>query len=274
MESLWQSGTRAGTHTPQAPGVLRQAPIYTCTMLLHLAAITLGLSPTLTSNANVRLLPQRLSRLVLPVYGAEHLLIYSHGVKAESRVLPVLLRYREGEQIEQLAIAPPSGAAGLECMARGRLFEAITQRRLAPWDLMSLGSGCNSFSEALLRCLAQNGWKPRSVGLGAVTGSGFARYREAAVSQREMGMFTEAAPASVRVGELDTVLRCSREGASDELILALDGPGEAVLLAAAFGGGEGLPFETTETTWERRAVAVERLPELQTGRCTELNAVF
>lgn len=49
----------------------------------------------------VRLTPQRLSRLALPVYGAEHLLIFT-GESESDRVLPVLLRYREGDQLEQL----------------------------------------------------------------------------------------------------------------------------------------------------------------------------
>ena len=75
----------------------------------------------------------------------------------------------------------------------------------------------------------------------------------------------------MRVDELETVLRCrSSGGAGDELSLALEGPGEAVLLACI----GGVPLEATADTWARRAVLPERLPEVQPGRCRDLRAVF
>ena len=85
---------------------------------------------------------------------------------------------------------------------------------------------------------------------------------------REMGMNTEAAPSSVRVGEIDTSLYCS--GADGSLELALEGPGEAVLLA--FVGQ--LPLMATASTWERRAVSPDRLPAIQPGRCRDLRALW
>lgn len=139
--------------------------------------------------------------------------------------------------------------------------------RLAPWDLLKLGDGCSSFSEALLRHLARNGWTPRAAQLGAAS-AGKARYREE-VGYRDMGMNTEAAPSSVRVDELETVLQCSDERGG-KLSLALEGPGEAVLLACV----GGVPLEATAEMWERRAVSTDRLPEAQPGSCRDLRPVF
>ena len=85
---------------------------------------------------------------------------------------------------------------------------------------------------------------------------------------REMGMNTEAAPSSVRVGELEAVLRC--EGVKGNLQLSLEGPGEAALLAFV----AGVPLEATAATWERRSVSTDRVPETQPGRCRDLREVF
>ena len=104
----------------------------------------------------VRLTPLKLSRLTLPVYGTEHLITF--GREESETILPVLLRYREGELIEELddelrqgrRPAPAAAAVGVECAARSRLFEAISGERTAPWDLLKLGDGCACFSEAVL----------------------------------------------------------------------------------------------------------------------------
>ena len=217
----------------------------------------------------VRLTPTRLSRLVLPVYGSEHLLLFSKQDEDDARVLPVLLRFREGEQLEKLSAdeSPPGAMAiGVECAARVKIFQAASRSALAPWDLMRLGDGCASFSEALLRFLSRNGWTPLAAELGA-SAVGVTRYREeAAVSNREMGMFTEAAPATVRVGELATALQCTGREGGEELTLELEGPGEAVLLACY---GE-VPLQAAAATWEQRAVLADSLPEVQDGRCTDL----
>jgi len=223
----------------------------------------------------VPLVPQRLSRLALPVYGSEHLLLFrARGTEEEEeRVLPVLLRFREGEQLERLADdatvpASPAAAVGVECAARSKLFQAASRARLAPWDLLNLGDGSPSFFDALLRFLTRNGWKPVAALLGAAS-AGKARYRED-VGYRDMGMNTEAAPSSVRVGELASMLQCVGDDGGTELSLALEGPGEAVLLACA----GGLPLEATADTWEQRSVPCDRLPEVQPGRCRDLRTVF
>ena len=207
------------------------------------------------------------------------------GEPADPAVLPVLLRFREGEQLLQLdeqvakAVRPPvsATAVGVECAARGRLFEAAAGKRLAPWDLLKLGDNCACFSEALLRHLAVNGWEPVAATLGAEVPGGKARFREegADVSTLDMGMFTEAAPSTVRVGELRTVLRCRRSGAPsgvdvDELALELEGPGEAVLLAC-WGN---VPLEAAGATWESRACDMDRLPECLEGSDCDLRAAL
>ena len=58
----------------------------------------------------------------------------------------------------------------------------------------------------------------------------------------------------MRVGELDTVLRCEGS-AGDELTLELEGPGEAVLLACV----GSVPLEAAAAAWEQRAVTTERV---------------
>lgn len=97
--------------------------------MLALAATVCGLALWQTTGSAgssiVRLTPTRISRLALPVYGAEHLLLLACD-DASTDVLPVLLRYREGEQLEQLGDAAPSASSGtplgVECAARGRIF--------------------------------------------------------------------------------------------------------------------------------------------------------
>ena len=225
----------------------------------------------------VQLIPQRLSRLTLPVYGTEHLLLFQRTEAGDDddRVLPVLLRFREGEQLEQLDALlgrgerpqEASAAVGVECAARGRLFEAAAGRTLAPWDLLKLGSGCSSFWEALLAFLEKTGWTPERLELGAEAGGGKARYREEAkgLQTRDMGMFTEPSPSTVRVGELRTALVCTRAGGEEELLLELEGPGEAVLLAC-YGGPQ---LEAAASEWERRATTEAKLPELVAGSTRE-----
>lgn len=224
----------------------------------------------------VPLVPSAISRLMLPIYGSEHLLQF---VRSESKdhdvelVLPLVVRFREGEQLERLAdgdvTSVASTAVGVECAARGRLFQAIAQRSLMPWDLLKLGEDCDDFNQALLRCLAQNGWQPSVLQLGAAGGGGKARYREEEIGYRDMGANTPAAPSSVRVGELSTALICTRvDGGQEVLQLELEGPGEAVLLARK----GGVRVEATAATWEQRAVTPERLPEL--GRVRNLRALF
>ena len=95
------------------------------------------------------------------------------------------------------------------------------------------------------------------------------------MSTLDMGMFTEAAPSTVRVGELRTVLRCRRSGAPsgvdvDELALELEGPGEAVLLAC-WGN---VPLEAAGATWESRACDMDRLPECLEGSDCDLRAAL
>jgi hypothetical protein len=192
------------------------------------ALLVLAFAPALWEQAAgpapaVSLRPMRLSRLALPVYGSEHLLLLSRAETTEpaalSHVLPVLLRFREGEQLEALdsGESAPSAAIGIEIAARRRLFQAAASRPLGPWDLLKLGDGCASFAEALVRFIVRNGWTPDALELGTAV-EGKVRYREE-VGMRDMGMNTEAAPSSVRVGELEAVLRC--RGSQGELALAL-----------------------------------------------------
>lgn len=141
---------------------------------------------------SIQLVPHTLSRLLLPVYGTEHLLLFCSDDADDDRVLPVLLRYREGEQIEHLLprrklASGASMAVGVECIARRKLFEAAVGRPLALWDLPGLGEGCTHFWQALIRCLESNSWKLRSIELGAEADGGVSRYREEAnVQNREV----------------------------------------------------------------------------------------
>ena len=89
------------------------------------------------------------------------------------------------------------------------------------------------------------------------------RYRES-VTTRDMGAFTEAAPSSVRVGELDTFLHCI--GSSGEtLALQLWGAGEGVLLShyAVELHMAPLPMHVPSVTWESRAISEGKMPELR-----------
>ena len=161
-------------------------------------------------------------------------------------------------------------AVGVECAARGRLFEQADSGPLGLFGAAQAADGCSSFSEALVRHLERNGWAPQALELGAAS-SGVARYQEEpqAVSSREMGMFTEAAPSSVRVGELYTALRCTRAagggGRDEELTLELEGPGEAVLLSCFVD----VSLQVAAATWEQRAVGAAELPEVQPGTTQE-----
>lgn len=84
-----------------------------------------------------------------------------------------------------------------------------------------------------------------------------------------MGTLTEEAPAAVRVGELRTALRCSRE--SQQLMLELEGPGEAILLASLVGS---LPITASADEWERRATnARQLLPEVRPDSTRSLAAL-
>lgn len=221
--------------------------------------------------------PMRIDRLALPVYGTEHLLQLSPVDEDCDLILPVLLRYPDGVQLEKLGsgqVQSASGMAlGLECASRAKLFEAASRRpligepQLNPLAAMRLADGCASFSECVLKCLASNGWMPRGVELGMVGGR--SRYREE-VTNREMGAFTEAAPSSVRVGELVSLLRCVGDD-GEELLLALEGPGEALLLSLYAGG---LPMLAAEGMWEQRAVTAERLPELLPDQSVDLSRFY
>ena len=237
--------------------------------------LTLGLwqNPASKPLPPVPLIPDSCSRLALPVYGAEHLLQFRRtDDESDADVLPVLLRYREGEQLEQLGDVDQqftsSAAIGVECAARGKLLSAIVRRPLAPWDLLKLGDGCASFTEALLKLLEREGWRPNVLQLGAAAGK--SRYREDDVGMRDMGANTPAAPSSVRVGELLTALRCTRIGGDEQLALELEGPGEAVLLARV----GGVPLEATAATWEKRAQSADRLPELRPESRRDLSGLF
>ena len=75
---------------------------------------------------------------------------------------------------------------------------------------------------------------------------------------------------TVRIGELQTVLRCRRGDDEDELELELEGVGEAVLLAC-WGG---VPLECASTTWEARACALDKLPVRQAKRDCNLRAAL
>lgn len=260
-----------------------------------------GAADAAPEGSAVETAPIQVDRLALPVYGAEHLLqlervfvdgsatqamrdlLEQPGEAEEKRVvLPILLRYREGEQLERLGTPgarrdgrPPGAPAdtspnfilGVEVVARRGLFQAASRSPLNPFAVARAADGCASFSEALLRFLSKNGWAPRATELG-VAAEGRVRYREE-VRTRDMGAFTEAAPTSVRVGEMAAVLRC--EGAAGaELVLELEGPGEAVLFALE----ARVPLLVAAETWGRRAVRAERLPEVVPGRCTDLREVL
>jgi hypothetical protein len=240
----------------------------------HLATMAFAMwKPASSPHILIEVRPMCLDRLALPVYGTEHLLTLSREDGAESdRQLPILLRYREGELIEKFSNgqAGSTGAAlGIELMARGDILSAAARRRLNPMQLMQMADGVSSFSEALLTCLSHNGWIPTGIELGTETGTGKARYREE-VTNRDMGAFTAAAPSSVRVGEMVTMLRCVEAAdGKDVLRVALEGPGEALLLSLYCA--YRLPLLVASSLWEARAVTEERLPERLPDRALDLS---
>ena len=244
-------------------------------IMLHALLASLAFAmwkPASSPSILIEVRPMRLDRLALPVYGTEHLLTLSREDGAESdRQLPILLRYREGELIEKFSKgqAGSTGAAlGIELMARGEILSAAARRRLNPMQLMQMADGVSSFSEALLTCLAYNGWIPTGIELGTETGTGKARYREE-VTNRDMGAFTAAAPSSVRVGEMFTLLRCVQPAdGKDVLRVALEGPGEALLLNLHCA--HRLPLLVASSLWEARAVTEERLPVRLPDRALDL----
>lgn len=160
-------------------------------------------------SSSVRLEPRLLARLVLPVYSSEHLLLLGRvdggdtDDEDSARVLPVLLRFRDGEQLLQLneqvlqaALPAASAAVGVEIAARGRLFELAAAKRLAPWDLLRLGQKSASFHAALLQHLASTGWQPVATSFVSDAGGGVARYRE----EGDMGTSAEVRTCTMRAG--------------------------------------------------------------------------
>ena len=231
-------------------------------LLTIVAACTSSLfqTPAVGGQKTVDVKPVRLDRLALPIYGTEHLLQLKRvGMDSDDKVLPVLLRFREGEQLQQLGEGglqrTPAMELSLECAARAKLFKAASKQAIGPFAFLNLADGCNRFSEVVLRHLAQNAWEPRYVELDSAS-AGKARYREE-VTNRDMGAFTEAAPSSVRVGETVTLLCCEAPG-GEQLTVELDGPGEGIMLS--WECGFDLPLRVPTPIWEERAVVSERLP--------------
>ena len=99
---------------------------------------------------------------------------------------------------------------------------------------------------------ALEGFCPRGDGAGANPAAVVANV-QSGVSQKDDG---------------DRITRS--DGADEQLALGLEGPGEAVFLACV----GRVPIAANAAMWERRAVARERLPEVQPGRCCDLRALF
>ena len=225
-------------------------------MLLVVAAFALAPPQSVTVT------PLRLSRLLLPVYSSEHLLQLGRDSgdcdsgDCDGRVLPVLLRYSEGERLER--VNSPMMPLALECVARRQLFEQAGATELSPWALWALADGCSNLAESLLRFLASKGWTATAVVL-TLESAGVARYREDPSVSRSRPL---------RPFELVARLQCTRNNEAT-LALELDGPGEAVLCSRQ----GGLPLLIAAETWADRAVESERLPEVS-GACIDLSALL
>lgn len=215
------------------------------------------------------LAPRAVGRLKLPTYSSEHVLLFTRADSAEdARVLPVLLRYSTGTRLEQLAkdgVLTNSVPLSMECIARKSLFEAVSGKAMAPWDMVGVDDGCSTLPEAVIRFATQNGWAAQCVLLSLeaelYTGTtGVARYREEYTAGPNAAR-SVAGPQPLRLGELAAALRCAGDSRSDgdDLTIELDDPGEAVL----YGRLVQLPILITEETWEARALTQEVLPEEQ-----------
>ena len=230
-------------------------------MFLLASCVVVGLVP---------IAPLSVGRLTLPSYSSEHCLLLKRSDVPSSgeAVLPVLLRYSEGERLMQ-ALAENSCTAstgvplGVEIAVRRGLFEAASGQSLAPWSLLRVGDGCSTLYEALARFLAKEDLTPTALVLSLesqlYTGNtGFARYREEVSAPPDAQRGPPSSPP-LRLGELVATLQCSRcpegsasdTGGDDAITIELDGPGEAVLMSRE---GE-LPLLLSETVWQARAAA-------------------
>ena len=238
-------------------------------MLVLASVLTVALSL-------IEVRPLRISRLTLPVYSSEHCLhlVRSDDDSDDGRVLPVLLRFAEGERLERFfGGITESIPLSVECIARKKLFEAAASRSFAPWDMIGVADGCSSLSAAVLRFAAQQGWSPQGATLYLESelftgGTGVARYREeyASSASELQGEKRGCWSGPLRNGEVASLLRCTGDDRAKELSLELDGPGEAVLFAR-----EGrIALSVSEETWDKRAVEVEQLPEAQPGAGTSI----
>jgi len=212
------------------------------------------------------LTPRTVSRLSLPTYSSEHVLLFGRADGADDqRLLPVLLRYSQGVRLEDFAregVLRNSVPLGMECIARKSLFEAVSGTAMAPWDLVGVDTGCSNLPEAVIRYANARGWAAQFVLLSLeaelYTGkSGVARYREEYAAGPNAAR--PVGPPPLRLGELAAVLRCTPTSGGDDLTIELDDPGEA----AMYGRVVQLPLLIAEETWEARAVASEGLPQEQ-----------
>ena len=142
----------------------------------------------------------------------------------------------------------------------------------SPLELAQLASKSDSLGEAMLSHLEECRLLPVLCSLGSA-----AQETEVGnVGMRDMGANTPSAPSSVRItSELQATLTCARlappasEAASEDapsmppqVQLPLGGAADAVLLARYLASrGRPLPLLVTQSLWDLRSVAPERLPE-------------
>ena len=204
-----------------------------------------------------QVVPHRMERLELPLYGAEHLLLLRSMDAAEAaadpRLLPALLPFQDGQRLEQLAQGEKASASALELsallLARREFFEAAAGRSRpdlsAPWALLALNSH-PSLAAAMLHFLSRCELTPSEVVLSA-EGAGEVR-------SRDLGAFTGAQPSSVKLGELSATLLCTARG--DKPItpnlrqLRLEGAAEAIEVSRLCGA----PLLVDQQLWRSAAV--------------------
>jgi hypothetical protein len=205
--------------------------------------------------------PMLMGRLQLPVYGSEHLLVIEKVDEGDDKLLPLLLSFEQGTRLERELIGTNNGdskfAVTAAVVARKLFFEQAAGKPISLWDAGGLVQPEDrSLTDVMLRHLRSCGLTPVSCALGS-PGSG------GGVTTRDMGAFTDAAPAFTRTADLPVTLLCEREAASPQsqvVELPLESIAEAVLFSRA--REDPLPLRVTVPLWEQRAVAQSRLPPL------------
>ena len=253
---------------------MRQSPTLAHGVAPFRLAMTLSFCCS-SVQALTRVLPHSFGRLQLPIYGAEHLLVFTRQDKDEESRLPILCSYDQGSRLEAELTTPGGAKANALALAadvlqRKAFFEGAVGEQIPMWRLGGLPGklGAETLQEAMLAHLASCGLSPVQCQLGGVSSV-------VSVGMRDMGANTPAAPSSVRPDDLPAALICRRLGSAGGAggvdgtsaatsALQLESAAEAVLLAReAELNGLLLPLLVSEALWEQRAVAPSRLPEFQ-----------